>query len=257
MFYDAMVKAIDATYPRQREQFDQMSRDVWRAHGAGQLSDDQAQELAEQIQKRRPAVAGALKSIGGPPVAPKRYTIQRSPEQRSPDRQASIERRRKNASRDMFPPQLDALFTTSERSILIVVAAEWLAHGVCDLSRNEIASRAGVSHSMVKRTMQYAEVDLGLFSIERRPRSGRKHLTNITRIIRADWIDWLNKGNHRAYAIAVCRAAKPDFGHRARQWLSSTSPAVGQARGVQTPPPRKEVLRNGSSRAVANTVKKE
>ena len=76
----------------------------------------------------------------------------------------------------------------------------------------------------------------------RRPRSGRKHLTNIIRIIRAEWIDWLSKGRRRAYAVNACNRAKPIF---------------AEAGGVQKNPPRSQDLRNSSRGPVDNTVKKE
>jgi hypothetical protein len=244
MFYDAMAQAIEATYPNQREGLDQMSRDVWRAHGAGQLSDDQAQQLAERIQKRRPAGAGAgagaLKAIGGPLGAPKRYRIQRSPEQRSPDRQASIEKRYRLAMSGHIPGRLNR-YTISELAVLKILSDEWLAHGVCDLSLNEMGARAGVCRSVAQRTVQLAEDD-GLVRVQNRPRSGRKHLPNLVWIIRAEWIDWLLKGNRKAQAARSCERAKPNFA-AARQVLSS--------------PPRSQILQKRIERRVGNSVKKK
>ena len=63
----------------------------------------------------------------------------------------------------------------------------------------ELAARAGVCHSLAKRAVRLAELD-GLITVQRRPRSGRKHLTNIIRIIRAEWLDWLRKGRRKTYA---------------------------------------------------------
>jgi DNA-binding CsgD family transcriptional regulator len=77
--------------------------------------------------------------------------------------------------------------------------------------------------------------------VQRRPRSGRKHLTNITRIIRAEWIDWLSKGRRKAYAIKACNRAKPDF---------------RLARGAQKNPPRSQLLGNSGSDRVDNLVKR-
>ena len=51
----------------------------------------------------------------------------------------------------------------------------------------------GSADSLAKRAVRLAELD-GLFTVQRRPRSGRKHLTNIIRIIRAEWLDWLRQG---------------------------------------------------------------
>jgi DNA-binding MarR family transcriptional regulator len=126
-------------------------------------------------------------------------------------------------------------------AVLKVISDEYLAHGVSDRSRNEIGARAGVSQTVVKRAVRLAELD-GLISVQRRPRSGRKHLTNIIRIIRAEWLDWLHKGRRKAYAVGACNRAKPIF---------------AEARGVQKNPPRSQVLRNRRSDRVDKSVKKE
>jgi hypothetical protein len=59
----------------------------------------------------------------------------------SPDRRASIKRRRQHAAAGQLPPHLAANFTTGELAYLKVLADEFLAHGLCDLSVNETASR--------------------------------------------------------------------------------------------------------------------
>lgn len=226
MFTNALACAIDAAHPKQ---FDSLSRDIWRALSAGHIPDDDAQTLAERLHKRRGAPEagrGALFPLGGPHTAAKRYRIQRSPEQRSPDRQASIRRRRKHAATGPLPPAIAAGFTTGETAVLRVIADEWLAHGASDRSLKELAARAGVCRSIAKRAVRLAELD-GLITVQRRPRSGRKHLTNIIRVIRADWIDWLNKGRRKTYATNACNRAKPDF------------------RGVLNHPPRSKVLGRG------------
>ena len=89
--------------------------------------------------------------------------------------------------------------------------------------------------------MRLAELD-GLITVQRRPRSGRKHLTNVIRIIRAEWLDWLSKGRRKTYATNACNRAKPIF---------------AEARGVQNNPPRSQHFRNSGIDCVDNTVKKE
>ena len=209
------------------------------ALGAGSLADDQAQQLAELIQRRRGPVAAACCRHAG--YHAPRYFIQRSPEQRSPDRRASLLRRREHAATGPLPPALAAGFTTGELAVLKVISDEWLAHGACDRSLNELAARAGVCHSLAKRAVRLAELD-GLFTVQRRPRSGRKHLTNIIRIVRAEWLDWLAKGRRKAYAVDACNRAKPIF---------------AEARGVQNNPPRSQLFRKAGSDRVDKTVKKE
>jgi hypothetical protein len=220
---------------------DALSKKLWAAHGDGIIGDDQAQHLQELIEQRRRPAARGLSPITITTAAPPRYWIQRLPEQRSPDRRASIKRRREHAATGPLPPNLAAGFTTSELAFLKVLADEWLAHGVSDRSLKELAARAGTCRTVAKRAMRLAE-RAGLITVQRRPRSGRKHLTNIIRIIRAEWIDWLAKGRRRAYAVNACNRAKPIF---------------AEARGVQNNPPRSQHFRNSSSDRVDKSVKKE
>src|SRR4029077_13812327 len=105
MFYDLRATAIETAG---RNQLDDHSRQVWKAHGAGIVGDDQAQQLQEQIQRRRRSQ----------PVAQSLYYIQRSPEQRSPDRRASIRRRRQHAATGPLPPSLPADYTTGDLAVL-------------------------------------------------------------------------------------------------------------------------------------------
>jgi|SRR6476620_930088 len=215
---------------------DSLAKKLWAAHGAGGLSDDQAQQLQELIQsKRRPLPVARNPAL----VISPRYCIQRSPEQRSPDRLISIRRRREHAASGPLPPSIAATFTTGQQAVLKVLSDEVLAHGACDLSRNEMAARAGVSLTVVKQAVRYAELD-GLITVQRRPRSGKKHLTNIIRIIRVDWLTWLDKGHRKAYAIAACNRAKPDF------------PLAG---GAQKNPPRSQDPGNSNRDRVDKTVK--
>src|SRR4029077_11236917 len=155
--------------------------------------------------RRSQPVAQSL--LSATPIAPRHY-IQRSPEQRSPDRQASLRRRRAHAATGPLPPSLAAHFTTGELAALKIVADECLAHGVCDLSRNEIASRAGVSKTVAKRALKLAEVKHSMITVEHRPRSGRKHLTSIIRIIRTEWLQWLGQGHPQGPRAQARRRAQ-------------------------------------------------
>lgn len=224
-----------------RSQLDDLSSQVWRAYGAGAFDDDQAQRLQELIEQRRqgnpPRSGNAV-----PPTMPPRHRIQRTPEQRSPDRRASLLRRRELAATGPLPPNLAVGYTASQLACLKIIADEFLAHGVCDLGYKAIAARAGTCETVAKRAVWLAEHADQLVTVERRPRSGRKHLTNIIRIVRAEWLTWLDKGNRKAYAINACNRAKPDF------------PPV---RGSQKYPPRSQVLRNSGSERVDKTGKKD
>ena len=50
MFINALAGAIDAAHPKQ---FDYLSRQLWQAHAAGHIPDQDAQSLAERLHSRR------------------------------------------------------------------------------------------------------------------------------------------------------------------------------------------------------------
>ncbi len=167
------------------------------------LRPDQAGQLYGLIHIRR--AAAPARSLAASMPTPGRSYIQRSPEQRSPDRRASLLRRRQHAATGPLPPNLAANFTMGELAALKIVSDEFLARGACDISRNEIGARAGVSQSVVKRALRLA-ARLTMISVLHRPRSGRKHLTNIIRIIRAEWLAWLDRGNRKAMRSRLVNA---------------------------------------------------
>ena len=238
--YNALATAIENAG---RNQLDDYSRQVWKAHGAGIVADDQAQRLAEMIQQRRGSrPSGILLAAATPVLAPpKGYFIQRSAEQRTPDRAASIARRRQHAATGPLPPNLAANFTIGELAVLKVISDEFSTRGVCDLSRNEIGARAGVALTVVKQAIKIAELDHSMVQVTRRPRSGRRHLTNLIKITRDDWLVWLRKGHRKAYAVAACARAKPDF---------------ALPRGSEKSPPRSQLLKNRDSDRVDKSVEK-
>jgi hypothetical protein len=174
---------------------------------------------------------------------PKGYFIQRSREQRSPDQLASIARRHTLAACGTLPPHMAAKLTRGEQACGKIVADEQLAHGICALSRNEIAARAGVSRKIAKMFMIRIE-KLGWIDVTRRPRSGRKHLTNLSKITSPEWLAWLSHGNTRTKAEENCE--------RAKAWLSSRvpkSPPRAQDsktdKNSPTPIPNKAAAREG------------
>src|SRR6476660_978476 len=95
---------------------DGLSSKLWDAYRAGIVGDDHAQQLQELIQQRRGGHI-AVDNIKRFPSTG-RYLIQRSPEQRSPDRRASLLRRRKHSATGPLPPHLAAGFTTGELAVL-------------------------------------------------------------------------------------------------------------------------------------------
>lgn len=200
MFLNTLASAIDAAHP---EQFDFLSSQLWQAHAAGYVHDDDAQSLAERLQRRR-GESGVARGMSFWPAssqtpgrvqsAPRAFL--RKPESRSPDRRRSIERRRRLAASGPMPPVLACQYTVGELAVLRIVGDEFHSKGTCDRSLAEIAARAGVCRKLAQLAMRMAARD-GLITVERRPRPGRKNLTNVVRIISQAWLTWLRHRNHR------------------------------------------------------------
>jgi hypothetical protein len=183
-FTATLVAAIEAArYPQLHE----LSRQVWVAWSAGTLTDTEAQEAAERIQERR--------VLAPVPIAPpqQRSVFPKLRRQRSPDRQRSIERRRRLAASGPMPPQLASHFTTGELAVLRIVGDECRAHGLCSLHIDAIAARAGVCRTTAKNAIREARA-LGFVTLEERRRRGQPSLTNLVRIISSEWRVWLRLG---------------------------------------------------------------
>src|SRR5919202_3015783 len=176
---------------------DALARAVWTDHGAGRLSDNEAQHLAEAIEARRRAARKPIQAH-----SPLRVSVVREAEKRAPagnveprpavrsgprqlvlriprpatyDRARSIRRRRGIAASGMMPGPLAESFTQGEQAALAVIAGEVMEHGTCCLCLEAIAARSGTSRSTVKRAIKQARV-LGLIHVTERPRPGAKHL---------------------------------------------------------------------------------
>jgi hypothetical protein len=225
MFLHALAGAIDAAHPKQ---FDYLSRQLWQAHAAGHIPDQDAQALAERLHGRRGdsgVAQGALFRLASSQApakgqnAPRAFL--RAPESKSPDRRRSIERRRRLAASGPMPPTLACQYTVGELAVLRIVGDEIHAKGTCDRSLAEIAARAGVCRKLAQLTLRMAARD-GLIAVERRPRPGRKNLTNIVRIISQAWLTWLRHRNHR--------------------------PSGDPVQGEKTYPPRTKILGRGLAR---------
>ena len=112
------------------------------------------------------------------------------PRNRSPDRQRSLERRRRLAASGPMPPQLACQFTTGQLSVLRIVSDEVRRKGRCTLYVDEIAARAGVSHRHAQAALRWAE-ELRLLRIVERRLTGTRNDTNVVTIISAEWLAWL------------------------------------------------------------------
>lgn len=179
---------------------DTFARAICFDWGKARLTDDQAQTLAETIEARRrevrgidtvaaraPHIAAAGKAAGRPSHFPPKHKATRSP-----DRRASIERRRTLAASGPMPPRLAARFTTSELAVMRVVADAIRDRGACVATLAEIAARAGVCITTARNAMRQAARE-GLLTIEERRRDKRPNLPNVVRIISREWKSWIER----------------------------------------------------------------
>jgi hypothetical protein len=180
---------------------DGFARAVWERWGAKELTDEQAQALAEAIEARKREVRG-IDTVAQrvPHVAAlakgqgrlSHFPPKRKP-QRSPDRRASIERRRTLAASGPMPPQLASQFTTGELAVLRLVADEVRIKRHCMLTLGELAARAGVGITTARNAIHEA-AGHGYLTIEERRRDKRPNLSNVVRIVSREWLVWIERG---------------------------------------------------------------
>ena len=181
--------AAAAAAARNTAAVDEIARLTWRAHAEGQLADVEAEAVSEALQARRAAFATRRISPSRPALG--LPGASRSP--RSPDRRASIERRRRQAMSGVVPAKIAASFTMAELAVLTVVARQCQRTGTCSLHIDAIAALAGCSRTTVKRALRQARL-LGLLLVKERRIPARKSLTNIIMIISNEWTAWLRLG---------------------------------------------------------------
>jgi hypothetical protein len=181
MFAEQIAGAIEHA---QFHELNALAQKLWKAFGAGHLSEDQAQDLAERIEAKRPRrpPGPEMTSFKPVPVKPKR--------QRSPDKQASIDRRRELARQSPVPPEHVHAFTTCEHAALTIMVGEVRKYGVCSLCIDAIAAMAGTCRTIVRYAQRKAR-NLGLLYREERRRRGQKSLTNLVRILKPAWRNWV------------------------------------------------------------------
>jgi hypothetical protein len=195
-------------------EIDGIVRNMWVDHTHGLLTenemealDESARTRRETFQERRPETRPKPRTAlsSAPRVSARR--------QRSPDKQASIERRRRLVASGPLPPHLAARFTWGEVAVMRIVGDECRARGCCTLHIDAIAARAGVHRTTVQNALREAqgrEGRPGIVTVQERRLSGQRSLTNIIRIVSRDWLNWLHKGSSRS-AMRVgskCTAAK-------------------------------------------------
>lgn len=193
------------------------ARSIWVDWGEGRITDDQVQSLAETIEVRRREVRGRDRvAVRAPEVVvsakmasrPSHFPLRR-PQPVSPDRRASIERRRRLAASGPMPPALACRFTTGELAALRIVADEVRERGACRLTLGEIAARAGIGITTARNALRYAARD-GLVTIEERRRDKRPNLPNVVRIVSREWSLWLTRSKSRTIEPSKGGSKKPE-----------------------------------------------
>ena len=202
MFMEQIATAIGCA---RAPALDALAKAVAGACVAGKISEAEFEGAFALIQARRDRLkTPAQLTLSGVPASPweDRPPLPRSrfpqpryqPARRHPER---IARRRQIAASGPLPPQLAAEFTTSQLSVLAIVADEAGVEGRCTLCLDQIAARAGVCRSTARTALRVAE-KAGLLTRTERRQPGRASLTTVLRIISAEWRVWIKHGGRRA-----------------------------------------------------------
>jgi hypothetical protein len=227
MLVDDIADRIAAACP---DELDGIVRDMWVDHTHGLLTESDMEGLDEAVRTRREAIQERRtetrsRAPGTPQNAPPASA--RRP-QRSPDRQASIERRRRMVGTIALPPPLAAKFTWGEVAVLRVIGDQVKRHGTCSLYIDAIAAMAGMHRTTVQNALRQAR-RLGLITVEeRRPPGRRKSLNNIVRIVSEEWLTWLRRGP-RAWATVL------GSGSNKKSSTTDTSPFLKRSNADGTP----------------------
>jgi len=192
---------------------------VWKTWGAGGLSDDEAQSLADLITARKA-------------LPPSQKPVQRHVGSR-PRSGASMERRRRWASSGAMPPVVQARFTMGEAAVLAVIGAEVRTKGACTLTNGHLAAIAGVSVTTVKNALR-AAIAAGIIRVEERRVSAFRNLPNRTTIVDAAWLAWLRL-RRAGVGANPCPPRIPE----GKKGAPSAQRALGEAIG-STPAPRRD-----------------
>ncbi len=171
---------------------DDVARLTWRALSEGALSAADADAISRAVEARREEIrwqkARKALSLSRPASG-----LRRSARPVSPDRAASLARRRRMAASGQVPPQIAARFTMAEQAALAVVGRIARRAKVVVEPIDKLAALAGCCRSSVKSALRLAE-KLGLIRITIRRRDGCRNDPNKIAIIAPAWRAWLRIG---------------------------------------------------------------
>ncbi|TWG99309.1 hypothetical protein L598_001500000320 [Mesorhizobium sp. J18] len=162
--------------------------------------------------------------------------------QRSPDREKSIHRRRTLAATWPMPPVMAGMLTTSQVAYARIVADEVHRTGRCELTLDEIAARGGMCRKTAKRA-QDRLAELEWITVAERPVEGRKHLSNVVRIVSGEWSTWIKMGpkprpigghscpttgNQSSKTFHVEPVERQQGAYEGMRWRSRAQPGTGR-----------------------------
>jgi hypothetical protein len=210
-----------AAAARNTHAIDELARLTWRAHAENKLDDVEAEAIGEALQARRTTFS---QGRGHPPARPPERRLRAARTPRAPDRQASLERRRRQALSGIVPARIAASFTMSELAVLTVVARQCQRAGTCTLHIDAIAALAGVCRRTVQTAMRHARI-MGLVLVKERRIPGRKSLTNIVSINCPMWAGWIGRKNSHATHTKVFNSASSRPSSAEQRGLAMRKPA--------------------------------
>jgi hypothetical protein len=186
---------------------------IWRLFADGKLTEAEAQAADDAIRG---------------PKAAARPSLPRPGRQRSPDRQASLERRRLMVGTIAMPPALAAKFTWGEQAVHRVIGNEVRRRGDCRLHIDAIAAMAGVHRTTVQNALRMA-CWLRIITREARRIGPRRNLTNIIRIVSPEWLAWLRLG-------CVFGPSRPKYGPLNKKSSTTNTELILRGNADGTPP---------------------
>ena len=226
------------------DQIDNIVKTIWHHHYKGELTDDEAAFLANVADKRRPPgrrTSSAPGIVTAKPLAAlrgrlgSRFAPRRPP--RSPERQASMERRRRLGGSSALPDTLRHHYTEGERAGLCIVAGEIKRRGICDAPIDRMAAQAGICRTTMQNALRKAR-QLGHLNITERPVPGQKHQTNLISITSSEWRTWIARAiSAQPDRVQICENGEHHEEHRFKKERNSAGESLqhgARKHGVST-----------------------